>query len=104
MQILPFVRKAAFIISVSSDERRFGIDAGSTTTKAALVGEDGALLYSFYSNNHGNPLGTSIRAIQEIYSKLPDSAQIAWSCSCRLRACAVESSCAASFASLFSFT
>ena len=58
-----------------------GIDAGSTTTKAALVGEDGALLYSFYSNNHGNPLGTSIRAIQEIYSKLPDSAQIAWSCS-----------------------
>ena len=58
-----------------------GIDAGSTTTKAALVGEDGSLLYSFYSNNHGNPLGTSIRAIQEIYSKLPDSAQIAWSCS-----------------------
>lgn len=25
-----------------------GIDAGSTTTKAALVGEDGTLLYSFY--------------------------------------------------------
>ena len=25
-----------------------GIDAGSTTTKAALVGEDGSLLYSFY--------------------------------------------------------
>ena len=41
-----------------------GIDAGSTTTKAALVGEDGALLYSFYSNNNGNPLATSIRAIQ----------------------------------------
>ena len=33
-----------------------GIDAGSTTTKAALVGEDGALLYSFYSNNNGSPL------------------------------------------------
>ena len=28
-----------------------GIDAGSTTTKTALVGEDGTLLYSFYSNN-----------------------------------------------------
>ena len=28
-----------------------GIDAGSTTTKVALVGEDGSLLYSFYSNN-----------------------------------------------------
>ena len=25
-----------------------GIDAGSTTTKVALVGEDGSLLYSFY--------------------------------------------------------
>ncbi|HIX77403.1 MAG TPA: 2-hydroxyacyl-CoA dehydratase [Candidatus Fusicatenibacter merdavium] len=58
-----------------------GIDAGSTTTKAALVGEDGALLYSFYSNNNGNPLATSIRAIQEIYEQLPDSAHIAYSCS-----------------------
>ena len=35
-----------------------GIDAGSTTTKAALVGEDGTLLYSFYHNNEGDPLGT----------------------------------------------
>ena len=34
-----------------------GIDAGSTTTKAALVGEDGTLLYSFYHNNDGDPLG-----------------------------------------------
>src|SRR5690606_35419538 len=31
-----------------------GIDAGSTTTKVALVGEDGSLLYSFYSNNNGS--------------------------------------------------
>ena len=45
-----------------------GIDAGSTTTKAALVGEDGTLLYSFYDNNNGSPLATTIRAIQEIYS------------------------------------
>ena len=58
-----------------------GIDAGSTTTKAALVGEDGTLLYSFYSNNHGNPLATSIRAIQEIYEQMPPSAHIAYSCS-----------------------
>lgn len=58
-----------------------GIDAGSTTTKAALVGEDGALLYSFYSNNNGNPLATSIKAIQEIYSQLPEGAKIAYSCS-----------------------
>ena len=45
-----------------------GIDAGSTTTKTALVGEDGTLLYSFYSNNNGSPLKTAIRSIQEIYS------------------------------------
>ena len=58
-----------------------GIDAGSTTTKAALVGEDGALLYSFYSNNNGSPLKTTIRAIQDIYKKLPDTARIVRSCS-----------------------
>ncbi|MCH1983154.1 2-hydroxyacyl-CoA dehydratase [Ruminococcus sp. OA3] len=58
-----------------------GIDAGSTTTKAALVAEDGSLLYSFYDNNNGSPLATTIRAIQEIYSHLPEKANIAWSCS-----------------------
>ncbi len=58
-----------------------GIDAGSTTTKAAVVGEDGSLLYSFYSHNNGNPLATSIKAIQDIYSKMPKTARIAYSCS-----------------------
>ncbi len=58
-----------------------GIDAGSTTTKAALVGEDGALLYSFYSNNNGSPLKTTIRAIKEIYRLMPDTAKIVYSCS-----------------------
>ncbi len=58
-----------------------GIDCGSTTTKTAIVGEDGTLLYSFYSSNNGNPLSTTIKSIQEIYSMLPDSAKIAYSCS-----------------------
>ena len=58
-----------------------GIDAGSTTTKTALVGEDGTLLYSFYSNNNGNPLKTTIGSIQEIYELLPDDAEISFSCS-----------------------
>ena len=58
-----------------------GIDAGSTTTKAALVGEDGTLLYSFYNNNEGDPLGTTITAIKDIYSKLPEGVEIAYSCS-----------------------
>ena len=58
-----------------------GIDAGSTTTKTALVGEDGTLLYSFYSNNNGNPLKTTISSIKEIYELLPEDAEIAFSCS-----------------------
>jgi len=58
-----------------------GIDAGSTTTKIALVGEDGSLLYDFYSNNNGSPLATTIRSMREIRALLPEKAHIAWSCS-----------------------
>lgn len=58
-----------------------GIDAGSTTTKVALVGDDGSLLYSFYSNNNGSPLKTAIKAIKEIYTQLPEKAKIVRSCS-----------------------
>ncbi len=58
-----------------------GIDAGSTTTKVALVGEDGSLLYSFYSNNNGSPLKTTIRSMKEIYELLPGKVKIVRSCS-----------------------
>ena len=58
-----------------------GIDAGSTTTKIALIGEDGSLLYSFYSNNDGSPLKTSIRAIKEISDSIPEGVTIRRSCS-----------------------
>ena len=58
-----------------------GIDAGSTTTKIALVGEDGSLLYSFYSGNDGSPLKTAIRSLKEIYEKLPEGVRIVRSCS-----------------------
>ena len=58
-----------------------GIDAGSTTTKIALVGEDGSLLYSFYSSNDGSPLKTAIRSIKEIKALLPEGASIVRSCS-----------------------
>ena len=46
-----------------------GIDAGSTTTKLALIGENGELLYSFYSSNNGNPINTSIEAIRRQFIK-----------------------------------
>lgn len=58
-----------------------GIDAGSTTTKVALIAEDGSLLYSFYSSNDGSPLKTAIRSIKEIYSLLPENVNIVRSCS-----------------------
>lgn len=58
-----------------------GIDAGSTTTKVAVIGEDGSLLYSFYDNNNGSPLKTTLRAIKDIYSKMPEGAKIVRSCS-----------------------
>ena len=68
-------------ISTYQGKAFLGIDAGSTTTKAALVGEDGTLLYSFYHNNEGDPLGTTINAIKEIYRQLPDGVDIVHSCS-----------------------
>ena len=58
-----------------------GIDAGSTTTKIALVSEDGKLLYSFYSSNDGSPLNTAIRSLKEIYSLLPEGVKIVRACS-----------------------
>ena len=58
-----------------------GIDAGSTTTKLALIGEDGQLLFSHYANNKGNPIATAIDAIDELSKVLPWGAKIVRSCS-----------------------
>ena len=69
------------VLSTYKGNCYLGIDAGSTTTKVALVGEDGTLLYSFYSSNNGSPLATSITAIKEIYQLLPKEAKIVSSCS-----------------------
>ena len=58
-----------------------GIDAGSTTTKLALISSDGQLLYSYYANNQGSPIKTAMEAIGEVHRRLPDGAQIVRSCS-----------------------
>ncbi|MBQ8010831.1 MAG: 2-hydroxyacyl-CoA dehydratase [Oscillospiraceae bacterium] len=58
-----------------------GIDAGSTTTKIALIGEEGQLLYSSYSNNQGNPIEAARAAMCELHKQLPSSAIISRSCS-----------------------
>ena len=58
-----------------------GIDAGSTTTKVALAGEDGELLYSYYNNNNGSPLHAVVEALHEIDAQMPKTAKIVSSCS-----------------------
>lgn len=54
-----------------------GIDAGSTTTKAAVIDGDRSLLYSYYVGNEGKPLEATINMLKELYSLLPEDAYIA---------------------------
>lgn len=58
-----------------------GIDAGSTTTKLALIGDGGELLFSYYASNLGSPVQTAIKAMEELGKRLPCTAKIARSCS-----------------------
>ncbi len=58
-----------------------GIDAGSTTTKAALIGSQGQLLWSFYANNQGNPIRTAMDAMGQLQQAMPAGARIVRSCS-----------------------
>jgi predicted CoA-substrate-specific enzyme activase len=54
-----------------------GIDAGSTTTKMALIGEDGSLLYSYYGSNMAKPVDTAVAALKELYAKMNGRTRIA---------------------------
>jgi predicted CoA-substrate-specific enzyme activase len=54
-----------------------GIDGGSTTTKAALIGEAGELLYTHYGSNEGNPIKVVGGILDDIYAQLPEGAYIA---------------------------
>ena len=49
-----------------------GIDAGSTTTKLALIAPDGGLLYTYYHSNMGNPVSIVRQQLDEIYAKIGD--------------------------------
>ena len=48
-----------------------GLDAGSTTMKAAMVGEDGQLLHTWYGNNNGDILGTAKTIMADFYAHIP---------------------------------
>ena len=56
-----------------------GIDAGSTTTKLVLIDKNGAILYSLYGSNEGNPLNSVIKMLEKLYSALPKTATIRFS-------------------------
>lgn len=56
-----------------------GIDAGSTTTKLAIIDNEGKLLYSIYRNNDGDPLKSVMEMLKEVYSILPRGVKIRYS-------------------------
>ena len=54
-----------------------GIDAGSTTTKMVLIGENDEVLHSFYEKNKGNPIETVREGLTKLYEILPEQVTIA---------------------------
>ena len=54
-----------------------GIDAGSTTFKAALVGSNSELLWTTYTSNKGEVLKCAKNGLNEVYSVLPKDAYLA---------------------------
>ena len=59
-------------ISTYEGDAYLGIDAGSTTTKMALIAPDGGLLYTYYHSNQGNPVAIVLEQLKEIYKLCGD--------------------------------
>ncbi|MEL3900122.1 2-hydroxyacyl-CoA dehydratase [Treponema phagedenis] len=54
-----------------------GLDAGSTTTKAALLDSEGRILWKFYAVNAGNPVKLAVEMLKDLYKQIPKKAYIA---------------------------
>ena len=54
-----------------------GLDIGSTMSKAALIDEEGSLLYACYQSNGGKPLETATEMLRSVYSVIGPGAVIA---------------------------
>ena len=54
-----------------------GIDAGSTTTKAVLINEEGEIVFSHYGLNNGSPVHCALSFLDELYQEIPEGAYIA---------------------------
>ncbi len=78
-----FIRRhgASTVVSKPLHQHRghcfLGVDAGSTTTKAVLMDEQGAVLYRYYGSNNGSPLQSVQGMLQELYQQLPEQAVLA---------------------------
>ena len=63
-------------IATYTGDAYLGIDAGSTTTKMALITPDGGLLYTYYHSNLGNPVAIVLEQLKQIYQLCGDRIQI----------------------------
>ncbi|MCD8126747.1 MAG: acyl-CoA dehydratase activase [Clostridiales bacterium] len=59
-------------IATYSGDAYLGIDAGSTTTKLALIAPDGGLLYTYYHSNMGNPVSIVREELTKLYELMGD--------------------------------
>lgn len=57
-----------------------GIDAGSTTTKLAVVNEEGALVHEYYGGNEGSPLESVRKALLSFYERMKEGQHVAGAC------------------------
>ncbi|WP_125708282.1 2-hydroxyacyl-CoA dehydratase [Lacticaseibacillus porcinae] len=53
-----------------------GIDAGSTTTKVALMSDDNKLLYTYYDSNDGDPLEKTKQILRDMHAHMPKGVTI----------------------------
>ena len=59
-------------ISQYNRKAYLGVDAGSTTVKAVVLGEDGELLDSIYQSNSGNPVPIIREYLMNLYRQYPN--------------------------------
>ena len=53
-------------LRAGSQEVVIGIDSGSTTTKIVVLNADGRAVFTFYSPNNGDPIGTVAQGLKQL--------------------------------------
>ena len=57
-----------------------GIDAGSTTIKAAVLDKDGNIVWEHYAGNEGDPVTAAVEILRRIHVEMPEHVRIVRSC------------------------